>query len=107
MLEVRRDQPSHLEDAKRPFRMYGLPEMRSRGQCEQLILEVQAAAQHRINPSFAKAAPLLGVPIEAAIFIPPIETKVPAPTRYLPALPIILVNVACTGAVSFARPLKI
>ena len=47
VLEVRRAQPSHLEDAKRPFRVYGLPEMRSRGQCEQLILEVQAAAQHR------------------------------------------------------------
>ena len=47
VLEIRRAQPGHLEDAKRPFRVYGLPEMRRRGQREQLILEVQAAAQHR------------------------------------------------------------
>ena len=56
-----------------------------------------------INPSFAKAAPLLGVPIDAAILIPPIDTKVPAPTKNLPALPIIFFYSSWTGALETAK----
>ena len=39
----------------------------------------------------------------AAIFIQPIEIKVPAPTKYFPTFPIVLSNAVCIGATSVAK----